>query len=74
MCNRVGAEGSTVFCGDSIVVDPEGNVVAKANEEPQLLLADVDLPSTEKAWQRKTYLNLMRPEHYLATPTPVSET
>lgn len=64
MCNRVGAEGDTVFCGDSIVVDPEGNVCAKAGEGPELLVAEVDLSLATEAWQRKVYLDLLRPDRY----------
>jgi beta-ureidopropionase len=65
MCNRVGEESSATFCGDSIVVDPEGNVAAKAGEDPQLLLGDLDLSLVSSAWQRSIYLDLLRPECYV---------
>ena len=32
MCNRVGAEGDMDFSGESIVVDANGNVLAKADD------------------------------------------
>lgn len=32
MCNRVGKEGDVTFAGQSVVVDPYGNVVSKADD------------------------------------------
>ncbi len=65
MCNRVGAEGETTFCGDSIVVSPDGEIAAKAGEDPQLLVAEANLSLASTAWQRKTYLDLLRPDCYI---------
>lgn len=70
MCNRVGAEGGTTFCGDSIIVDPDGDVAAKAREESQLLVADLDLSLVCNAWQRTTYLDLLRPDCYVNASVP----
>ena len=68
MCNRVGTEGQTTFCGDSMVVSPEGDVVAKAGEGPELLIADMDLTIVDEAWQRDIYLKLLRPDCYGGGP------
>lgn len=73
MCNRVGDEGSTTFCGDSIVVDPDGNVLAKAGGVPQLLFAEVDLSLADVAWQRSVYLSHLRPECYELGPRRVAD-
>ena len=52
MCNRVGKEGDVTFAGQSVVVDPYGNVVSKADDQEQLIIADIDLTQTAAA--RKT--------------------
>ena len=37
ICNRVGVEDAMEFYGGSMVIDPDGNIVAKAGESEQLL-------------------------------------
>lgn len=64
MCNRVGTEGQVVFCGESMVVDPFGNVIAKAGRDDALLTADIDLSQVERARSHRPYLSLRRPESY----------
>lgn len=64
MCNRVGREGDTVFCGESIVVDPAGAVVAKADDREGILLADLDLEQIVSERRRRPYLELRRPETF----------
>lgn len=64
MCNRVGREGDTVFCGESIVIDPEGNVVTKADACERLVTAEVDLSTVALARAKRPYLSLRRPESY----------
>jgi predicted amidohydrolase len=64
MCNRVGTEGEVKFCGESIVVDPYGNVVAKAGMEEALLMVDIDLSRVAQARGKRPYLSLRRPEMY----------
>ena len=49
MCNRVGKEGDVTFAGQSVVVDPYGNVVSKADDQEQLIIADIDLTQTAAA-------------------------
>ena len=46
MCNRVGKEGDVTFAGQSVVVDPYGNVVSKADDQEQLIIVDIDLTQT----------------------------
>jgi predicted amidohydrolase len=64
MCNRVGKEGDTVFCGESILVDPDGRVVVKAAAKEQLVIAEVDFAQVAAARERRPYLSLRRPDLY----------
>ena len=65
MCNRTGLEGDMDFCGESIVVDPNGEVVAKADDQAQILYADINLTHTQEARNNRPYLPLRRPDLYL---------
>ncbi len=64
MCNRVGAEGEAVFCGESTVVDRHGNVVSKGTATEALITADVDLSQVAAAHAKRPYLPLQRPDMY----------
>lgn len=64
MCNRVGKEGDVTFAGQSVVVAPYGNVVSKADDQEQLIIADIDLTQTAAARKQRTFLELRRPEWY----------
>lgn len=62
MCNRVGGEGGMQFSGESVVVAPDGSVVAQANDDEQTLLADIDLGQVAVEREKRPYLRLRRPE------------
>jgi N-carbamoylputrescine amidase len=62
MCNRVGLEHEMDFCGQSVLVDPNGVVVARADDTEQILYAAVDLGLIPKAREARPYLRLRRPE------------
>jgi predicted amidohydrolase len=64
MCNRVGMEGQMDFCGQSIVVDPNGGVLAKADDREQILYAELDIARVIQAQKERPYLALRRPEMY----------
>lgn len=64
MCNRVGLEDEMDFCGESVVVDPNGNIVVKAGDNEQLLIADIDLSKVYQARTNRPYLRLRRPHLY----------
>jgi predicted amidohydrolase len=64
MCNRVGKEGSTIFCGESTVVDPNGNIIYKASDVETLTVVDIDLSQVALSQRRRPYLSLRRPELY----------
>lgn len=65
MCNRVGREGEMDFSGESIVVDANGNVVAKAGDQEQILYADIDLSESGKIRSSRPYTSLRRKEWYI---------
>jgi predicted amidohydrolase len=64
MCNRVGREGDMVFCGESTLVDPRGNIIAKAGASEQLLIAEINLDEAALARKERPYLSLRRTEMY----------
>jgi len=64
MCNRVGCEGEMKFSGESIVVDANGNVIAKADDKEQILYVDVDILESKKVRESRPYTNLRRKQFY----------
>lgn len=64
MCNRIGQEGRMRFAGQSLVTDPNGDLVAKANNAEQILYADIDLRQSAAIREEKPYFRLRRPECY----------
>jgi predicted amidohydrolase len=64
MCNRVGREGDAEFCGESLVVDPDGVVLEMASRDETLLVADLDFARIAVARRKRPYLQLRRPELY----------
>ena len=65
LCNRVGVEEKLTFGGESFVVDPEGQVIARGRKlEDDLLLADVDLAGCRMSTARRLFWRDRRPELY----------
>jgi N-carbamoylputrescine amidase len=63
--NRVGKEPAAEFIGGSFVVDPAGEVIARApHREEKLLLVDCDLSRIEEMRQVRPFLRDRRPEVY----------
>ncbi|MFN2302821.1 MAG: carbon-nitrogen hydrolase family protein, partial [Anaerolineales bacterium] len=62
MCNRVGVEHKIDFSGQSIVVNPNGDIVAKAGDQEQILYADIDLNEINRIRETRPYLKLRRPQ------------
>lgn len=66
--NLVGGQDELVFDGDSLVVDAEGTLIARSAQfEPELLVADLDLPAASapasdiaEAEQRRGTLSIAR--------------
>ncbi len=64
MCNRVGTEDKMQFSGESLVVDPNGSVLCKADTSEQILFVDVDLSRVRPCREAKNYTELRRVELY----------
>ncbi|WP_455645438.1 carbon-nitrogen hydrolase family protein [Methanosphaera sp.] len=64
MCNRVGVEDDMNFYGNSIVSDYNGETVAMAGNDEELLFAIVDLDASSNCRNSKYYTNLRRKELY----------
>ncbi len=64
MCNRVGTEGDATFAGQSIVVDPDGEVILKADNQEQLITCEIDLEQTKESRAKRPYITLRRPSMY----------
>ena len=64
MCNRTGLEGAMDFAGESIAVDANGALLAKADDKEQLLYAEIDLAQTARTKAKRPYLSLRRTETY----------
>ncbi len=63
--NRVGKEPTVEFVGGSFIVDPAGEVIARApHREEKLLLVDCDLSRLEEMRQVRPFLRDRRPEVY----------
>lgn len=62
--NMVGGQGGIVFDGDSMVVGPKGDLIAKANLfQEEILYADLDLSDVERVRLRDVRLNgIARPK------------
>lgn len=65
MCNRTGLEGEMDFAGESIVIHPSGEVLAKADDKEQLLICDIDLKEAAEWKKKEPYLSTRRPECYI---------
>ena len=64
MCNRVGLEGEMDFAGQSIVVNPNGDVIIKADDKEQIVYADIDITDVLDSRDERPYLSLRRPQVY----------
>jgi N-carbamoylputrescine amidase len=65
LANRVGQEEVVEFDGGSFVVDPSGQVIARAVQEKEdILLAEVDFSRLRDCPARKHFLRDRRPEVY----------
>ncbi len=62
--NQVGRDEVYRYFGESAVVDPDGNVLARAGAEEELVLAEIDLSAVPPADPNLRYLAHRRPELY----------
>ena len=64
MCNRVGREDKMDFCGQSLVVSPDGDVIFKADGREQLILTELELSLAEASRDRRPYIRTRRDHSY----------
>lgn len=69
-CNRVGAEGDTLFPGRSMVIDPWGQALVEGDDGEGLLVARADLREIQKARRYLTVFEDRRPEVYGRVSAP----
>lgn len=70
--NRVGPEGDNDYFGDSMIVDPMGEVIAKlGKEENAVLIADCDLDLVDKARIAVPTLRDMRGDFWMKYYSPI---
>jgi predicted amidohydrolase len=65
LCNRVGAEERLTFAGESFVVSPTGEILARGKRlEEDLVISDLDLGACARSPARMLFLKDRRPEVY----------
>jgi beta-ureidopropionase len=65
LCNRVGPEERLTFAGESFVVDPRGQVIARGKRLAEdLILADVDLAACASSPAKTLFWRDRRPDLY----------
>lgn len=64
MCNRVGTEGEMEFSGESLAVDANGAVLARADDTEQLLYVEVDMKQPGEVRSQRSYTQLRRTDMY----------
>jgi N-carbamoylputrescine amidase len=65
LANRVGREEVDHFAGESFVVDPEGQVIARApRDKDSILYSDCDLTRVAHSFAKRHFLQDRRPEFY----------
>lgn len=64
MCNRVGHEGGETFAGQSLVADPAGDLICKADDAEQLITVELDLSKAAEWRQKRPFTALRRPGFY----------
>ena len=65
MCNRVGVEGEMDFAGESMAVDANGDILARADDTEQIVYVDFNLEKSGKVREKRPYAQLRRKEFYV---------
>ncbi len=62
LTNRLGQleDEDITFCGESVIVDPYGRIIAEAGREEEVLSASLDLSLIQKSKQQYDYLKERR--------------
>lgn len=62
--NRVGTEGDLQFWGSSFIADSFGNIIARAGEKEEVLIADISPGKNEEIREGWGFLRNRRPDTY----------
>ena len=65
MCNRVGVEGEMDFAGESMAVDVNGEILARADDTEQIVYVYINLEKLGKVREKRPYTGLRRKEFYV---------
>lgn len=65
MCNRVGVEGDMDFAGESMAVDANGELLARADATEQIVYVDIDLEKSGEVREKRPYTQLRKTEFYV---------
>lgn len=65
MCNRVGVEEEMDFAGESMAVDANGEILARADDTEQIVYVDINLEKSGKVREKRPYTRLRRKEFYV---------
>ena len=65
MCNRVGVEGEMDFAGESMAVDANGEILARADDTEQIVYVDINLERSREVREKRPYTQLRRKEFYV---------
>ena len=71
--NRVGNEGDMHFWGGSFVADPGANMLIKADDSEQVVIAECDLSYPKKMQEAWRFLQERRPEMYAPLTQPLQQ-
>ena len=62
--NRVGEEGGHRYSGASMVIDPEGITIERADDKEQILIKEIDVTRVREIRNKYPFLRDRRPEVY----------
>ena len=65
MCNRIGVEGEMDFAGESMAVDANGEILARADDTEQIVYVDINLERSREVREKRPYTQLRRKEFYV---------
>ncbi len=63
-CNRVGAENGSTFFGHSAVIDPWGEYLVEAADQPGLFFAEIDVAEVDRVREKIKVFEDRRPDVY----------
>jgi agmatine deiminase len=71
--NRAGVEGELKFWGSSFVADAFGNIVKRAGEKEEVLVAEIDLSTNKSVGDGWGFMRNRRPDSYKPLLAPVAK-